>query len=74
MHSIRFVFFVASVSLAGYVLAVGDAATASADHTKKESISSRVITTTANEKVLIQEVWIDASVAKVWNAYVTDEG
>ncbi len=73
MHFNRISPCVALFSLAFYGLAAVGAATAAADQQKKD-ISSRVIKTTANERVLIQEVWIDAPVAKVWNAYVTDEG
>ena len=37
-------------------------------------ISSHVRTTDANERILVQEVWLDAPVAAVWAAYTTEEG
>ncbi|GJM26418.1 MAG: hypothetical protein DHS20C16_28330 [Phycisphaerae bacterium] len=42
------------------------------DQSKK--VSSRVVKTDAGERIVIQEVLIDASVAKVWKAYTTDDG
>lgn len=40
----------------------------------EEPISSRILTTDAGERVLAQEVTIDAPVEAVWAAYTTDEG
>ncbi|MDX1439098.1 MAG: SRPBCC domain-containing protein [Rubricoccaceae bacterium] len=37
-------------------------------------IASEVRMTDANERILIQTVWVDAPVEAVWNAYATAEG
>lgn len=41
---------------------------------ESEAIRSHVVITDAEERVLIEVVIIDAAVADVWAAYVTDEG
>lgn len=45
-----------------------------ADNGSQPAISSRVLKTTAGERVLVQDVWLDAPVATVWKAYTTDKG
>lgn len=44
------------------------------DDRESEAIQSRVLVTDAKERVLIEDVLIDAPITTVWNAYVTDEG
>ena len=61
------------VLVAVFVSWSGTALTVSANGPKKD-VSSRLITTAAGDKVLIQDVWIDAPVAKVWEAFSTEEG
>lgn len=40
----------------------------------KKNVASRVFKTDAGERVVVQDVWIDAPVDKVWKAFTTDEG
>lgn len=42
--------------------------------TRDEPVLSRVQTTEAGERILVQEVWIDAPPEEVWPAYTTNEG
>ncbi len=40
----------------------------------QEAIQSHVQTTAAGERILVEEVWLDAPVATVWAAYATADG
>ncbi len=40
----------------------------------KKTVASRIFKTDAGERVMVQDVWIDAPVDKVWKAFTTDEG
>jgi uncharacterized protein YndB with AHSA1/START domain len=40
----------------------------------EDPIHSRVLRTDAGERILAQEVWVEAPVAQVWAAYTTSEG
>ena len=37
-------------------------------------VSSRIERTAAGERVVIQDIWIDAPVARVWEAFTTEKG
>ena len=39
-----------------------------------ENAKSHVVKTVANERILIEEVWISAPIDDVWKAYTTEEG
>ncbi len=41
---------------------------------KSPAVTSRVVKADNGERVLVQEAWLDAPVAKVWKAYTTEEG
>ncbi len=41
---------------------------------QKVPISSRIIVTKVGERTLVQDIWIDAPIAKVWAAFTTDKG
>lgn len=47
--------------------------TVSAD-SRSEDVSSRLIKTAAGDQILVQDVWIDAPVSKVWEAFSTEKG
>jgi len=67
----RILFRIASLALiAAVVLTTGTVLAQDAS----DSITSEVRVTEANERILIEEVWADAPVTDVWNAYTTDEG
>ena len=46
----------------------------SPQETPEKPITNRVLTTEANERILAEEVWIEAPVEVVWAAYTTVDG
>ncbi len=56
------------------VLAIALIGAVTLQQAEPEAIRSRLITTAADELVLVQEVVVEAAVGEVWKAYATAEG
>ncbi len=63
-----------ALGLTAFFLCLAATPSVTVPQKQEKSVTSKIIKTAAGERVMIQDIWIDAPVKDVWAAFTTEEG